>query len=324
MKFIRYLSYGEPDAVVEIAETESPRPGPNEIVIALEAAPVHLADIKNITGQPWFRAPLPATPGYEGVGRVTSVGADVSGLGEGDRVFLPTGLGTWREEFVAPADGIWRAPEGVPAEQLALISINLQTAYLMLVEANLSPGDWVIQNAANSNVGFYVIRLARQMGFKTINVARRPEVLDSLLAAGGDHAIVDGGDLASRVERLGADVRLAIDAVGGAATARLAGCVGMNGKVVNYGFLSGDTCEISAQQMMFRQLTLSGFFTKASLARMSRQAVDEMREVLSSFVVTDAPSAPIAGIYSFADVHKALRHAALTEGERQGKVVLVP
>lgn len=324
MRIIRYSDYGRPDDVVEVVDVPSPKPGANEVVIRLEAAPVHLADIKNITGQPWFRAPLPATPGYEGVGRVVSVGVDVSGLGEGDRVFLPTGLGTWREEFIAPAEGLWRAPEDVPAEQLALLSINLQTAYLMLAEANLSPGDWVIQNAANSNVGYYVIRLARKMGFRTINVVRRPEVLDSLTEAGGDHALLDGPDLAARVEALGADVRLAIDAVGGAGTARLAECTGIGGRVVNYGFLSGDICEISAQQMMFKSLTLSGFFTKASLAGMGADAVKDMRDLLSAFVLEDAPVAPIAGIYSFADVHKALEHAAQTKGGRQGKVVLVP
>ena len=47
-------------------------------------------------------------------------------------------LREWREELLAPANEVWNAPEGVPAEQLALISINLQTAYLMLKEKHFT------------------------------------------------------------------------------------------------------------------------------------------------------------------------------------------
>lgn len=324
MKIISYSKYGAPDDVIEVIEKPSPQPGPDEVVISLEAAPVHLADIKNITGQPWFRADLPATPGYEGVGRIKSIGKAVTRFREGDRVFLPINFGTWREELLAPANEVWNAPEGVPAEQLALISINLQTAYLMLKEAGLKPGDCVIQNAANSNVGYYVIRLARKMGLRTINVVRREELFPGLIAAGGDHALLDSENLSEAVAALAGNVRLAIDAVAGAATRRLAECLSVGGHVTNYGFLTGDICELSSQQMMFRGLTFGGFFTKGSISRMPQKEVDEMREHLSDFMVTDAPAAPIAGVYGFAQVQDALAHAARTGDDRRGKVVLVP
>lgn len=325
MKVIRYHQYGAPSEVIELADLPSPEPGPGDVVIALEAAPIHLADIKNITGQPWFRAPLPATPGYEGVGRVKAVGGKVAAFVPGDRVFLPTGLGSWKEEFLAPAAGLWRAPEGLPAEQLALLPINLQTAYLMLrQDSGLRDGDWVIQNAANSNVGYYVIRLAKAMGLRTINVVRRADLLEGLLVMGGDAALVDGEDLAQRVAAVAGDVRFAIDAVGGGATARLASCLGQDGRILNYGFLSGDVCEISAQQMMFRQLRLSGFFTKAALARMSDDAIREMRDTLTALISADVPQAPIAGIYRFSEIQEALSHASRTGSARTGKVILTP
>ena len=325
LRVIRYARYGDPQEVVEVVDQPPLVPGPGEVVIALEAAPVHLADLKNIAGQPWFRAPLPAVPGYEGVGRIKSVGTGVSNVALADRVFLPTGLGAWREEFLAPAAGLWRAPEAVAAEQLALIPINLQTAYLMLREdASLRPGDWIIQNAANSNVGYYVIRLARRFGLRTINVARRAEVLSGLDDAGGDIALLDGDDLAERVVRTGQNVRLAIDAVAGSGTARLADCLGPGGRIVNYGFLTSDICAVPAQQMMFRQITLSGFFTKASMARMDDAAIAGMREELTAFLHEDVPAAPIAGVYPFSRVHDALAHAACTGDGREGKVVLVP
>lgn len=325
MRIVSYANYGQPADVVHLLECPEPEPGEGEVVIALEAAPVHLADIKNITGQPWFRAPLPATPGYEGVGRIESVGAGVAGFKPGDRVFLPTGFGTWREKFLAPAQGLWRAPEAMSAEQLALVPINLQTAYLMLVEGGaLTAGQWIIQNAANSNVGYYVIRLAKRMGLRTINVARRLDALSAVQDAGADAVLVDSDALALQVSEIAQDVRLAIDAVGGAATSRLAACLGYGGVVLNYGFLSGDTCEISAQQMMFQQLSLRGFFTKASLARMEQADIARMRAELAAFLEEDLPEAPIAGVYSFADIQEALAHAARTGSERAGKVIIKP
>ena len=38
---------------------------------------------------------------------------------------------------------------------------------------DLKPGEWVIQNAANSGVGDYLVQLARLRGLKTVNVVRR-------------------------------------------------------------------------------------------------------------------------------------------------------
>lgn len=325
MRAIRYHRYGEPAAVVAVDDLPAATPGRGEVVIALEAAPIHLADIKNITGQPWFQAPLPAIPGYEGVGRISKIGPDVKTLSVGDRVFLPTGLGTWREEFPAMADGLWRAPEALPAEQLALLPINLQTAWLMLTEGKpVQPGDWVIQNAANSNVGYYLIRLAAELGLRTINVVRREAAVADVLAAGGDIALVDGEDLPDRVLAVSENVRLGIDAVGGTATARLAACLGYEAQLLNYGFLTGDACTLSAQQMMFRQLRFRGFFTKATLGRMSQAGIDAMRDRLTAFIEKDRPQARIAGVYAFAQVHEALAHAARVGSARAGKVILRP
>jgi len=325
VRAVRYHHYGDPAAVIAVEDLPAPVPDTGEVVIALEAAPVHLADIKNITGQPWFRAPLPATPGYEGVGRVTRIGGGVTRIAVGDRVFLPTGFGTWQEEMLAPAASLWRAPEGLPAEQLSLLPINLQTAFLMLSEDSpVAAGDWVIQNAANSNVGYYLIRLAKDMGLHTINVVRRPDAIAAVEAAGGDVALLDGDDLPDRVAAVCKDVRLGIDAVAGPATRRIAACLGQRANLLNYGFLSGDICELAAQQMMFRELRFRGFFTKASLARMDAAAVAGMRERLSRFIMTDVPAAPVAAVYRFDRIQDALAHAARTGCERTGKVILTP
>ena len=77
--------------------------------------------------------------------------------------------------------------------------VNPPTASLLLSEfVDLKPGDWVIQNAANSGVGSYLIQLAKLRGFKTINVVRRESAVAAVEAEGGDLVLVDGPDLAKR------------------------------------------------------------------------------------------------------------------------------
>jgi NADPH:quinone reductase-like Zn-dependent oxidoreductase len=329
MQVIQYSDFGEPRDVISIADLPSPEPGVGEVVIALEAAPIHLADLKNIHGLKWFRVPsFPATPGYEGVGRIAALGRSVAGWAIGDRVFLPIAYGAWREQVVAQAADLWRAPEDVPAEQLALVPINLQTAYLMLEDITpLSAGDWIIQNAANSNVGHYLIRLARLRGYKTVNVVRRPELIAPLTALGADVVLLDGPDLAARVSAAtgGGNVVLGIDAIAGMATQRLIECLsGAGGVVANYGLLSGEPCLVTPEELMFRGVSLTGFFTSRSIAKMSADAIAAMRREIVGFLQTDMPHVPIAGVYHLSEIQTALAHAARVGGERDGKVILIP
>jgi NADPH:quinone reductase-like Zn-dependent oxidoreductase len=328
MRVIEFARFGVPEEVLDIVERPSPDPGPGQVVIRLEASPIHLADLKRITGKPWFRsAVFPAVPGYEGVGRVERLGPGVAEVAVGERVFLPMGFGAWREELVAKADGLWRADPKAPPEQLALIPINLRTAYLMLrAITKLAAGDWLIQNAANSNVGYYLIKLARRMGLRTVNVVRRPELVPRLTKIGADVCLVDGPDLAERVAAAtgGAPITLGIDAVSGEATDRIAACLANNGIVANYGFLTEQDCRISPERMMFTGVSLRSFLTSRPLSAMTGAEIAAMHADIDDFLAGETLDAPIAGIYPFADVHAAVAHEARTGREREGKIILMP
>lgn len=329
MKAIRYTRFGEPTEVLELFELPRPEPGLGEVRIRLEASPCHIADLKHIHGRPWFdQYRPPHVPGYEGVGRISALGAGVTQWREGDRVFLPVRFGAWQEESLAEAAGLWRAPEGMDAAQLALVPINFSTAWLMLREiVRLEPGDWVLQNAANSNVGYYLIRLCRRWGLRSVNVVRRAELLPGLAAIGGDLNLVDGDDLHERVHAgLGAGrLRLAIDAIAGDAPTRLGRCFGAEGgTIASYGLLSGEPCRIPQEMLMLGAVTLTGFFAARTLRQIGPQSVEAMRADILRLLAEDPPRAPIAGIYRFADVHAAVAHEARTGAARAGKIVLVP
>src|SRR5205814_10657563 len=138
---------------------------------------------------------------------------------------------------VAAADAI-PIPAGLDLAQAAMLRINPATAQLLLEDhVALAPGDWVIQNVANSAVGRHLIVLAKAKGLRTINVVRRDDVATELTALGAEIVLADGPDLAERARRAadGAPIRLGIDAVSGAACRRIADCVADGGMVVSYG-----------------------------------------------------------------------------------------
>jgi NADPH:quinone reductase-like Zn-dependent oxidoreductase len=329
MNVVRYRRFGRPEEVLTVEQDPLPTPGRGQVRIRLEAAPVHLADLKHIHGYPWFdQYGPPYTPGYEGVGRIDAAGPEVDPARIGERVFLPVRFGAWAEFSIAEAAGLWSAPEQLPAEQLALVPINYSTAYLLLRHViELRPGDWVIQNAANSNVGYYLIRLARRWGLHTVNVLRRAEALPQLERAGGDLNLVDGDDLAERVRAAvpAGRLRLAIDAIAGDATTRLGRCFGKDGGLIaSYGLLSGEPCRIPAEMLMLDAVTLTGFFAARTTAQIGPEAVARMRAEIGALLLADPPAVPIAATYPFAEVRRAVAHAARTGAERGGKIVLVP
>src|SRR4030095_1206035 len=132
--------------------------------------------------------------------------------------------------------------DAIDIQQAAMLRINPATAQLLLSDiVALKPGDWVIQNVANSAVGRLVIRLARPRRGRTVNVVRRESLFGELKALGADACVVDGPNLPEEVKThtRGAPIRLGLDAVSGQATLRLSLCVGEGGVVCNYGSMQG-------------------------------------------------------------------------------------
>jgi len=85
------------------------------------------------------------------------------------------------------------------------MGVNPPTAYLLLTDiVRLPRGSWVIHNGANSGVGRVIVAIAKSLGFRTVNVVRRDEVVEEIRALGGDVVLMDGPDLAERVVTPGA------------------------------------------------------------------------------------------------------------------------
>jgi len=324
-KALTHDRYGEPEDVLRLADLPEQQPREGELVIRMEAAAMHVADIRTVQGTQGFALPLPRTPGFEGVGHVVRVGPGVRDFVVGDRVFPPSGSGTFREEVLAKAAQCMPAPEG-DAAQLSLLTINGPTAWLLLHGyARLDAGDWLVQNGANSSCGRYLISLAREEGIRTVNVVRRPEVAGELEALGADAVLVDGPDLAERVLQAtgGAAPKLGIDCVAGAATQRIAECVASGSPVVCYGAMSGEPCQLDFFLMFRNDLTLRGMSFRRELNKRTPPQVDAIYAGLAERIADGRLQARIAATYPLAMWREAFAQAARTGDEREGKVVFV-
>lgn len=321
-----HYQHGEPREVLRLETAAEDPPGEGEVIVRMEAAPLHMADLQAIRGRtPFADLPMPRTPGFEGIGRIARVGRGVNGVGPGDRVFPPLGSGTFRHEVRCAARDCLPAPEG-DALQLALLTVNAPTAYVMLNDlVPLAPGDWIAQNAANSSCGRFVVSLARRRGVRTLNVVRRPELVPEIEALGADVVLADGPDLGQRAMRAigGAPVRLALDAVGGPATQRLGELLAPGGLIASYGSMSGEPCALDFYLMFLRDIRLIGVsFVRELRRHRDAASVRAVYGELAALLAQGELRTRIAAVYPLTEIVRACEHAARTGVERDGKVLL--
>jgi trans-2-enoyl-CoA reductase len=325
MKQVRFAAFGAPHEVAECAEVEDVgAPGPGEVVLDVLAFPINPADLLTMTGAYAVRPKLPATLGAEGVGRVVEVGPQVEVVAPGDPVMI-VARDNWCQRKRLPANMVLRLPKEGDVLQLAMLKVNPATALLMLrSDVELSPGDWLIQDAANSGVGTNLIRLAKAEGVRTVNVVRREELIAPLRAIGADAVVVDGEDLPAQVEgaTAGAPVKLAIDAIGGEIVMRLADCLAEGGAIVNYGLLSGKPCMLGAHHTIFKGITLTGFWLQKALTNMARPDLEKLYADLAARIASGELRVEVEKTYSIEEIKAALAHAA--REHRGGKILVLP
>lgn len=322
-KAVIYRQYGVPAETVEVVEIEAAEPGPGQVFISNILAPINPADLNTVEGKYPVRPTLPATPGVEGVGTVAAVGPDVTSLKLGMAVLLPHGYGTWREGGIVDASKLFPVPEGVPYAEAAMIKINPATAWRMLHDfVTPQPGAWVIQNAANSGVGRAVIAIAKKLGLRTVNLVRRPELIEELTAAGADVVILDDENaneqIKARTDR--AKILLGLNSVGGESATRVASALAQGGKMITFGAMSRQPLKLPTGLLIFKDIQALGFW----MTRWYEKATEEDRRAmfaeLFELAKTGAFKTPVERIYPVEEIRQAVTHAL--QGSRGGKVLI--
>ena len=325
MKRVEIAAYGVPEEVASCVEAaDVGAPGPGEIVFDVLAFPINPADLSMIRGNYRLHPPLPATPGAECVGRVAAVGAGVGDVRTGDLV-INMARENWAQRRRIKAEDALPIPDGLDLKQAAMLRINPATALCLLDDhVALKPGDWVIQDVANSAVGRHLIVLARARGIRTINVVRRADVAEELKALGADIVLEASDDLPERARAAagGRPIRLGIDAISGAACRQIADCLGDDAVMVNYGGLSGEDPQISRAALNGHAVTLTAFMLGRGLAKRSPAQVRALYAELAAEVREGVLKAPVDATYPIEEIKTALAHTQ--RRGRHGKVLVMP
>lgn len=324
MRALRFEAFGPPADVLHLEDRPSPQPRPNQVLLRLTHRPINPSDLLTISGE-YGRPPrLPATPGFEAVGRVEAVGDQVAGWQVGARAVPLTGGGTWCESIVVNPAALVAVPDGVSDQAAAQLIANPLTAWVMLEEElALKSGDWVLQTAAGSTLGRLVIQLARLRGYRTINLVRRPEQVEELLALGADAAFATGdGDVVERIKQVtdGRGAAGALEAVGGEMGAQALRGLRAGGTMLVYGMLSGRPLPLHNGEMLFRGLTARGFWLTHWLQQTPPAQVAATLGMLMQLMADGDLTPPVEAEYDLADFQAAIAHAE--RPGRQGKVLL--
>ncbi|MCS6842590.1 MAG: zinc-dependent alcohol dehydrogenase family protein [Roseiflexus sp.] len=325
MRAIRFTSFGEPADVLTVENVPAPEPGPGQVLVRVQARPINPSDLFVIRGLYGALPRLPAVPGFEGAGVIVGIGEGVTDRTVGQLV-IPSGVsGLWQEYVVVPAAKAIPVPEPIGDRQAATALINPATAWLMLTETlQVESGEWVLQNAANSMVGRHIIRLARRLGFRTINVVRRREVIDDLRALGADEIICEQDEnVVARVHALtgGKGVRYALDSVGGVSGARLAASLSIGGTMLVYGAIAGEPLTIHPGMLLFRSASIRGWWLSHWFQNATQEQVQTLFNTLFGLIADGTLNTPIAAEYDLADVREAV--IAAERRTRPGKILLV-
>jgi mitochondrial enoyl-[acyl-carrier protein] reductase / trans-2-enoyl-CoA reductase len=317
-----YETHGNPADVLRVESRPWPTPAAGEVIVKMRAAPINPADLNQIEGKYPIRAELPATPGFEGAGVVVDAGAELKGLTSGALVILPHNIGTWRDAVAAKADELVVVPAGIKPVHAATLKINPMTAWRLLHDyVDLARGDWLIQNAANSAAGRAVIQIARELGYKTVNVVRRSELVGELRAEGGDVVLVDSENLRHEVEDAiaGPPIRLGLNAVGGESALRLANCLAPGSTLVTYGAMSLQPLKIPNGLLIFKDLRFRGIWINKWYDNATPAQRMEAFQHLFEMAKRGLLQTKVEKAYPLSEAKTAVAHAA--RGQRSGKII---
>ncbi len=324
MKQVQFNRFGVPHEVAQCVEVpDVGSAGPDEVVFEVLAFPINPADLSLFTGRYAAKPKLPATPGAECIGRIIAVGANVKHVKPGDRVINML-RENWTQQRKVPASSAIKVRDDIDVAQAAMLRINPPTALLLLDDVvKLKPGDWIVQNGANSAVGKILIGMAKERGIRTVNVVRREELRGLITGLGGDAVVVDGPNLAARIREAAGDAPVyAIDCIGGPATKIMVDAVADNGTVCVYGGLSGEDSQVPTLALVYRGVNVAGFMLGRFLGKRSPQDIAAIYDKLAARIAAKKIDITVENIYPIEQIQAALAHAE--RAGRDGKILVAP
>lgn len=311
--------------ILKIEQVPVPDPGPGEVLVKMDAAPLNPSDLALLAGG-YMERSYPFTPGLEGSGTVVKAGKGIfPRLRMGKKVACSPhtgGDGTWAEYMLTSAMKVLPLPKDITQEQGAMMVVNPMTAMAFMQIAREGKHRAIVNNAAASSLGKMLIRLALRQGIPLINIVRKKEQLESLKKMGASHVLNSSSesfekDLNKLAEELGAT--LFLDAVTGSQSSILLNAAPRGSTLLAYARLSGDSMLADPGTIMKGEKKIEGFLlgnwlqTKGLLFKL--RFVSKVGKALNGDL-----SSKISRTYPLEHVNEAIIH--YREHMSEGKILL--
>lgn len=340
MKAIAFNQNGGPEVLKEV-KLPDPKAGIHEAVIRMDYTSVNRLDTLVRRGYPGLNITFPHIPGTDVVGRIESLGRNVSGFAKGDVVIAAPQYGcnnceaclsgdeslcskwgvigrdtqgSYAEFIKLPVSLLIKPPKSFTMDELACMPLSLSTAWKALKVGLPTEGNTVVIRGATGNVGLFATLLAKEFGMNTIALTRGMIKSQRLKLLGPDLVFDTAADPNGIVDAVrdftkgkGADI--VIDSFGSTLDQSLE-MLKDGGRAVVFGTITGDTATVGIKKIYLRSRRIIGVHSSNK---------QEFEDALN--FVEEHKIKPIIGkilpIKKAADAHRMLENS-----EVFGKIVL--
>ena len=316
--------WGEP-STLEYADLPMPRPQAGEVVVDVRAIGCNFPDILLVRGAYQHKPQFPFSPGFEVAGVVRDIGAGVTEVGLGERVFATLAWGGYAEAVAVDQRHAYALPEFMTYEEGAAFGLAYQTAWCALVHrAALRRGETLLVHAAAGGTGLAAVQLGRALGARVIATAGSREKLEIAAAAGADVTI--DYQTEAWVERVnrethGQGANVVFDPVGGDVFDGSTRCIAFEGRLLLIGFTSGRIGEVAANRVLLKNISVVGVHWGLYRQREPTLVRRWMVELLN---LAEAGQLKPVVWKTFPLRRAAQALAAIAARESHGKVVVIP
>jgi NADPH2:quinone reductase len=323
MTVIAISKPGGPEVL--LPETRSvPKPGPNEILIKVEAAGVNRPDVAQRSGS--YPPPPGASdlPGLEVAGEVVALGEDVRKHKVGDKVMSLVAGGGYAQYCIAQDAQAMAVPSSLTMLEAGALPETLMTVWHNVFErGRLAPGETILIHGGSSGIGTMAIQLAKAFGSKVIVTVGTKDKADACLKLGADHAInyrTEDFVAAAKAVTSGTGPNVILDMVGGDYVERNYDAAATDGRIVQIALLGGPKATANFAKLMVKRLHHTGS-TLRPRSNADKAAMVNAIEAKVMPLVREGRIKPVMD--STFTLHKAAdAHRRMESSEHIGKIVL--
>jgi NADPH:quinone reductase len=324
MKAILAREFGGPE-VLQLEELPDPEVDAGRVRVKVHAIGVNPYDTYMRSGSYAIKPPLPYSPGADAAGVVDQIGAGVTAVSIGDRVYLGgtvqnRAYGAYASMVVCEPNQVHPLPARVSFSQGASLNVPYVTAWRALFgRANARAGDTVLIHGASGGVGIAATQLARAAGLTVIGSASSADGMDLVKQQGAHHAVnhrdegylvqvasLTGGRGPDLIVEMLANVNLDHDLSAIAHGGRIV-IIGNRGRV-----------EIDARKIMTKDCSVFGL----ALWGIPPEEVARAHQGIGAGLATGALSPVVGAELPLSEAARA--HVQVMESGAKGKIVLIP